>query len=198
MRRYRRVENRVWNDQEDHAERGSKALAASTCGPHSDSFNDTSRRRRSNCSTNNFQTPCRSKSSIEAPFPCTPFNTGTSATASTVVPSHCGMSQIGKSWCNGLGVIAYDSRSTLIVMRGTLTGQRYVNDIYRPHVGTYLNGFPGAIFQQDNAHPHTARVAQNFLRYFQTLPWLARSPDWSPVEHVRSAKTADAIVSLCT
>ncbi|GFV73200.1 transposable element Tcb2 transposase [Trichonephila clavipes] len=36
--------------------------AASTCGPHSDSFNDTSRRRRSNCSTNNFQTPFRSKS----------------------------------------------------------------------------------------------------------------------------------------
>ncbi|GFV33785.1 transposable element Tcb2 transposase [Trichonephila clavipes] len=36
--------------------------AASTCGPHNDSFNDTSRRRRSNCSTNNFQTPCRSKS----------------------------------------------------------------------------------------------------------------------------------------
>ncbi|GFW57899.1 transposable element Tcb2 transposase [Trichonephila clavipes] len=36
--------------------------AASTCGPHSDSFNDASRRRRSNCSTNNFQTPCRSKS----------------------------------------------------------------------------------------------------------------------------------------
>ncbi|GFT55554.1 transposable element Tcb2 transposase [Trichonephila clavipes] len=34
--------------------------AASTCGPHSDSFNDTS--RCSNCSTNNFQTPCRSKS----------------------------------------------------------------------------------------------------------------------------------------
>ncbi|GFW45626.1 HTH_Tnp_Tc3_2 domain-containing protein [Trichonephila clavipes] len=26
------------------------------------SFNDTSRRRRSDCSTNNFQTPCRSKS----------------------------------------------------------------------------------------------------------------------------------------
>ncbi|GFT63857.1 hypothetical protein TNCV_44191 [Trichonephila clavipes] len=27
------------------------------------------------------------------------------------------------------GSIAYDSRSTLIVMRGTLTGQRYVDDI---------------------------------------------------------------------
>ncbi|GFX34703.1 transposable element Tcb2 transposase [Trichonephila clavipes] len=28
---------------------------------------------------------------------------------------------------------AYDSRFTLIVMRGTLTGQRYVDDILRPH-----------------------------------------------------------------
>ncbi|GFT95937.1 uncharacterized protein TNCV_312611 [Trichonephila clavipes] len=57
-----RAENRVWSDQEDHEERGSKDRAASTCGPHSDSFNDTNRRRRSNCSTNNFQAPCRSKS----------------------------------------------------------------------------------------------------------------------------------------
>ncbi|GFU73379.1 transposable element Tcb1 transposase [Trichonephila clavipes] len=65
---------------------------------------------------------------------------------------------------------AYDSRSTLIVMRRTLTGQRYVDDILRPHVGPFLNGLPGAIFQQDNARPHTARVAQDFLRHFQTLP----------------------------
>ncbi|GFV03469.1 hypothetical protein TNCV_5060101 [Trichonephila clavipes] len=57
-----RAENRVWSDQEDHEKRGSKDRAASTCGPHSDSFNDTSRRKRSNCPTNNFETPCRSKS----------------------------------------------------------------------------------------------------------------------------------------
>ncbi|GFW77125.1 uncharacterized protein TNCV_2725551 [Trichonephila clavipes] len=54
--------NRVWSNQEDHEERGSKDRAARTCGPHSDMINDTSRRRRSNCYTNNFQTPCRSKS----------------------------------------------------------------------------------------------------------------------------------------
>ncbi|GFT92947.1 transposable element Tcb2 transposase [Trichonephila clavipes] len=48
----------------------------------------------------------------------------------------------------------------------------------------FLNGLPGAIFQQDNARPHTARVAQDFLRHFQTLSWPARSPDLSPVEHV--------------
>ncbi|GFT90430.1 transposable element Tcb2 transposase [Trichonephila clavipes] len=48
----------------------------------------------------------------------------------------------------------------------------------------FVNGHPGAIFQQDNTRPHTARVAQDFLRHFQTLPWPARSPDLSPVEHV--------------
>ncbi|GFY11145.1 hypothetical protein TNCV_4471311 [Trichonephila clavipes] len=35
------AENQVWSDREDHEERGSKDRAASTCGPHSDSFNDT-------------------------------------------------------------------------------------------------------------------------------------------------------------
>ncbi|GFV83111.1 transposable element Tcb1 transposase [Trichonephila clavipes] len=83
---------------------------------------------------------------------------------------HCSTSHFPHSWCTGLGAIAYDSRSTLIVMCGTLTGQRYVDDILRPHVGPFLNGLPGAIFQQDNARPHTARVAQDFLRPFQTLP----------------------------
>ncbi|GFW95384.1 transposable element Tcb2 transposase [Trichonephila clavipes] len=62
--------------------------------------------------------------------------------------------------------------------------QSYVDDILRPHVGAFLNGLPGAIFQRDNACPHTARVVQDFLRHFQTLPWPARSPDLSPVQHV--------------
>ncbi|GFU16214.1 transposable element Tcb1 transposase [Trichonephila clavipes] len=82
------------------------------------------------------------------------------------------------------GAIAYDNRSTLIVMRGTLTGQRYVDDVLLPHVGRFVNGLSGAIFLQDNARPHTARVAQEFLRPSQTLPLPARSPDLSPVEHV--------------
>ncbi|GFV85972.1 uncharacterized protein TNCV_203521 [Trichonephila clavipes] len=69
-------------------------------------------------------------------------------------------------------------------MHGTLTGQQYVDDILRPHVGPFLNGLPEAIFQQDNARPHTERVAQNFLCHFQTVPCSARSPDLSPVEHV--------------
>ncbi|GFS88639.1 transposable element Tcb2 transposase [Trichonephila clavipes] len=50
--------------------------------------------------------------------------------------------------------------------------------------GPFLDGLPGAIFQQDNACPHTAKVSQDFLRHFHTLPWPVRSPDLSPVEHV--------------
>ncbi|GFX72694.1 hypothetical protein TNCV_4062891 [Trichonephila clavipes] len=33
MRRYPRAENKVWSDQEDHEERGSKDRAACTCRP---------------------------------------------------------------------------------------------------------------------------------------------------------------------
>ncbi|GFS65118.1 DDE_3 domain-containing protein [Trichonephila clavipes] len=69
-------------------------------------------------------------------------------------------------------------------MLGNLTSKRYADDILRSHVGSFLNGLPGTIFQLDNARPHTARVAQDILRHFQTLPWPACSPDLSPVEHV--------------
>ncbi|GFW76995.1 transposable element Tc1 transposase [Trichonephila clavipes] len=86
-----------------------------------------------------------------------------------------------RAWSTG---VKAPCRTTLIVMRGTLKGPRYVDDILRPHVGPFLNGLPGAIFQQDNARPHTVRVAKYFLRHFQTLPWPARSLDLSPVEHV--------------
>ncbi|GFW30310.1 transposable element Tcb2 transposase [Trichonephila clavipes] len=78
--------------------------------------------------------------------------------------SHCPHSS-----CNGLD----DSWSTLIVMRGTLTGQRYVDDILRPYVGPSLKGHPGAIFQQDNSRPHTARVAKTsyvIFRLFHDRP----------------------------
>ncbi|GFT00878.1 uncharacterized protein TNCV_4053361 [Trichonephila clavipes] len=49
------------------------------------------------------------------------------------IPPHCSTSHCPHSWCNGLGSIAYDSLSTLIVMRGTLTGQRCVDNILRPN-----------------------------------------------------------------
>ncbi|GFW93315.1 transposable element Tcb1 transposase [Trichonephila clavipes] len=49
------------------------------------------------------------------------------------------------------------------------------------HVSYALSG---AIFQQDNARRHTARVSQDCLRTVTTLPWLARSSDLSPIKHI--------------
>ncbi|GFW00503.1 transposable element Tcb2 transposase [Trichonephila clavipes] len=42
----------------------------------------------------------------------------------------------------------------------------------------------GAVFQQENARPHTERVSQDCLRTVTTLPWATRSPDLSPIEHI--------------
>ncbi|GFX16477.1 transposable element Tcb2 transposase [Trichonephila clavipes] len=47
-----------------------------------------------------------------------------------------------------------------------------------------MQRLPGAIFQQDNAGPHTARVSQNCLHTVTTIPWPARSPEFSPIEHI--------------
>ena len=44
----------------------------------------------------------------------------------------------------------------------------------------------GWLFQQDNAHPHTARLTQEFLRAnaVHKLPWPVYSPNLSPIEHL--------------
>ncbi|GFW71585.1 transposable element Tcb1 transposase [Trichonephila clavipes] len=47
-----------------------------------------------------------------------------------------------------------------------------------------MQRLPGAIFQRDNARPHTARVSQDCFCTVTTLPWPARSPDLSPIENI--------------
>ncbi|GFT09980.1 uncharacterized protein TNCV_1114411 [Trichonephila clavipes] len=41
----------------------------------------------------------------------------------------------------------------------------------------------GANFQQENARQHIARMSQDCLHTITTLPWPARSPYLSPIEH---------------
>ncbi|UYV62964.1 hypothetical protein LAZ67_2002643 [Cordylochernes scorpioides] len=82
------------------------------------------------------------------------------------------------------GAIAYDSRSPLLRIQGTMTARRYVDDVLRPVTLPYLQGVPNALYQQDNARPHTARISQQALQDVQMLPWPPYSPDLSPIEHV--------------
>ncbi|GFX78789.1 transposable element Tcb2 transposase [Trichonephila clavipes] len=82
------------------------------------------------------------------------------------------------------GAIAYNRWLPLVLIRGTMTDQRYAHDILQPHVMPLMQRLPGAIFQQVNVRPHTAMVSQDCLRTVTTLPWSARSPDLSPIEHM--------------
>ncbi|GFT28701.1 transposable element Tcb2 transposase [Trichonephila clavipes] len=77
-------------------------------------------------------------------------------------------------------VIDYNTRSPLVLIRGTMTAQRHIHDILQPHILPLIE----TIFQQDNTRPHPARVSQDRLLAITTLPWPARSPDSSPIEHI--------------
>ncbi|GFV53746.1 transposable element Tc1 transposase [Trichonephila clavipes] len=79
---------------------------------------------------------------------------------------------------------SFDSRTPLVVIRGTLAAQRYVDNILRTVLLPFLLQYSGLIFLQDNAIPHTARVAMNCLTSYETLPRPARLPDSSLIEHV--------------
>ncbi|GFX52442.1 transposable element Tcb1 transposase [Trichonephila clavipes] len=87
------------------------------------------------------------------------------------------------------GGIGYLSRTPLVRIAGTLNSQRYISEVLEPVVLPYLQ--VTAIFQQDNARPHVARIVQRFFVNLQIelLPWLARSLDLSPIENMWSMVT---------
>ncbi|GFS96962.1 HTH_Tnp_Tc3_2 domain-containing protein [Trichonephila clavipes] len=106
--------------------------------------------------------------------------TGQRSDPAFIVERHTAISQGVTVW----GAISWDTRSSLVVLQGTLTARRYVDDILTPIVLPMLSSRPGAIYQQDNARPYTARLSQQCLQGYDVLPWPARSPDLSPIEHV--------------
>ncbi|GBM54074.1 hypothetical protein AVEN_247688-1 [Araneus ventricosus] len=83
-----------------------------------------------------------------------------------------------------LGAISYDSRSTFVVIPRNLTANLYVSLVIQPVMLPFMNSIQRGVFQQDNALYHTAVVTQHALQSVDMLPWRARSPDLSPIEHV--------------
>ncbi|GFX12508.1 transposable element Tcb1 transposase [Trichonephila clavipes] len=62
------------------------------------------------------------------------------------------------------GGIEYHSHTPLVRIAGTLNSQHYISEVLEPVVLPYFQDLATAIFQQDNARPHMARIGQKVLR----------------------------------
>ena len=84
------------------------------------------------------------------------------------------------------GAIGYNMDSRLLCIEGNLNSNRYIREGLQPEVLVLPQATPHTIFQQVNAQPRVARIAQAFFqrRRVSLLPWSARSPDMSPIGHV--------------
>ena len=76
-------------------------------------------------------------------------------------------------------------QTELVVIAGNLNAVRYREDIL-PHVVPFLQAHRDMTFQHDNATSQSAISVRDFLqdRNVNVLPWLAKSPDLNPIEHV--------------
>ncbi|KAH0813381.1 hypothetical protein GEV33_009410 [Tenebrio molitor] len=73
-----------------------------------------------------------------------------------------------------------------VMVWGSLNVARYINGVLEPILLPYLQRHHNSVFQQDNARKHITRVTQRVFNEnnVNLLPWPARSPDLSPIEHV--------------
>ena len=82
--------------------------------------------------------------------------------------------------------ISHVGKTNLIILNGNLNAQRYRDEILAPVVIPYIQANHNAIFQQDNARPHTARLTTQFLQAnnVNVMDWPSKSPDLSPIEQI--------------
>ncbi|GFW79178.1 transposable element Tcb2 transposase [Trichonephila clavipes] len=77
-----------------------------------------------------------------------------------------------------------------VVANGTMTGQRYIDEVLLPHVRLFRGAVGDKfVFMDDNATCHRTLTVQDCLdsEGIQRLVWPARSPDLNPIENVRDA-----------
>ena len=111
--------------------------------------------------------------------------------ASTVVPVNAILTPVSNRrripWRIGYGVGWHkQQQENKLGINGNLNAQRYRDEILAPVVIPYLNANPNAIFQQDNARPHTAQLTTQYLQTnnVDVMEWPSKSPDLSPIEQV--------------
>ncbi|GFU42750.1 transposable element Tc1 transposase [Trichonephila clavipes] len=70
------------------------------------------------------------------------------------------------------GAISNHGQSDLLRIEGNLNSNRNVREVLQPEVVPFLQGVPGAIFQQVNALPHVAKTVHDFCsaQHMQLFP----------------------------
>ncbi|GFX41529.1 HTH_Tnp_Tc3_2 domain-containing protein [Trichonephila clavipes] len=74
-----------------------------------------------------------------------------------------------------------------VVANGTMTGQRYIDEVLLPHIRLFRGAVGDKfVFMDDNATCHRTLAVQDCLdsEGIQRLVWPARSPDLNPIENV--------------
>ncbi|GFS60302.1 transposable element Tc1 transposase [Trichonephila clavipes] len=77
-----------------------------------------------------------------------------------------------------------------VVANGTMTGQRYIDEVLLPHVCLFRGAVGDKfVFMDDNATCHRTLAVQDCLdsEGIQRLVWSTRSPDLNPIENVWDA-----------
>ncbi|GFW08484.1 DUF4817 domain-containing protein [Trichonephila clavipes] len=86
-----------------------------------------------------------------------------------------------------------------VVANGTMTGQRYIDEVLLPHVRLFRGAVGDRfVFMDDNATCHRTLAVQDCLESegIQRLVWPARSPDLNPIEIVIKGLSCIAILDV--